>query len=80
MDVNDIALIAPIEGNYNNLNNKTIFSDEPLERLYEYEAIRCFKFWRKNGGWLKDINIYTVCLTGNDISDNTKEEFKKLNV
>lgn len=80
MDVSDIALIAPIEGNNNNLNNKTIFKNFGYERLFEYEAIRCFTYWRKYAGWLKDINIYTVCLTGNDISEKTKEELKKLNV
>jgi hypothetical protein len=73
------ALITMIESNENNLNSQRgiTFSEK---RLYEDEAILCFKNWREKGGWLKDINIYTYCPTKNTITDKTKEEFKKLNV
>ena len=61
--VNDIALIASIESNYKNLNSKLNTVKTP--RLYETEAIRCFKTWREKGGWLKDIPIYCLCCTKN---------------
>lgn len=73
------ALITMIESNENNLNEQRgiIFSEK---RLYEDEAILCFKNWREKGGWLKDIPIYTYCPTKNTVTEKTKEEFKKLNV
>lgn len=73
------ALITMIESNENNLNEQRgiTFSEK---RLYEDEAVLCFKNWREKGGWLKDINIYTYCPTKNVITEKTKEEFKKLNV
>jgi len=72
-----IALITTIE-NKNNKNN--VFGNFKVQRDYEKEAIECFKHWRKNGGWLKDIPIYTHCPTKNTISDETIKELKKLNV
>ena len=74
----DVALIVSVESNENNINlmTKTI----SVQRFYEDEAIRCFKSWRKNGGWLKDIDIYCVCPSKNTIKQTTKDEFKKLNV
>lgn len=73
------ALITMIESNENNLNeqNGITFSEK---RLYEDEAILCFENWRKNAGWLKDINIYAFCPTKNTITQKTKEAFQKLNV
>lgn len=73
------ALITAIEGNDNNLNNDRGIESK-CERLFETEAIKCFESWRKNGGWLKDINIYAFCPTHNTISDQTKNRFKELNV
>ena len=76
--VNDIALIASIESNYTNLNSQLNTVKTP--RLYETEAIRCFKTWREKGGWLKDIPIYCLCCTKNKPSIKTIEELRKLNV
>lgn len=73
-----VALIVSVESNENNLNlmTKTI----SVRRFYEDEALLCFRSWRKNGGWLKDIPIYCVCPSKNTIKHATQEEFKKLNV
>jgi hypothetical protein len=72
------ALITMIENDDQNINNN---SGEYVEkRLYESEAIVCFTNWRKNGGWLKDIPIYTYCPTVNIISEDTKIKLKDLNV
>lgn len=78
VDVNQIALIVSVESNENNLNlmTKTI----NVQRFYEDEAIRCFKMWRKNGGWLKDIAIYCVCPSQNTIKNITKQQLKQLNI
>ena len=74
----DVALIVSVESNENNINlmTKTI----SVRRFYEDEAIRCFRAWRKNGGWLKDIDIYCVCPSKNTIKQTTRDEFKKLDV
>lgn len=74
----DISLIVSVESNENNLNLMTKIIS--TQRFYEDEAIRCFKAWRKNGGWLKDISIYCVCPSKNIIKQATKDELKKLNV
>jgi hypothetical protein len=72
------ALIAAIEGDKTNLNNqKNIVK---FDRLFEQESIVCFESWRKNGGWLKDIQIYVLCPTKNIISKKTQEKLKQLNV
>lgn len=72
------ALITAIEGDANSLNEqKGIVS---TKRLFESEAILCFKNWRKNGGWLKDCNIYAFCPTHNVITDETKRKFAELGV
>lgn len=72
------ALITMIENNDNSINNQA--GEYIQKRLYESEALICFKHWRKNAGWLKDIPIYTYCPTKNTISKETQEEFKKLNI
>lgn len=73
------ALITMIESNENSINNQRGFQFEH-KRLYEDEAILCFKSWRENGGWLKDIPIYTYCPTRNVISQKTKDEMAQYNV
>lgn len=73
---NKIALFAPIEADLNNINSNQL----GYSRLYEAEAIKCFRCWRKNGGWLSDIPIYAICPSKNTISIETQNEFKKLNV
>lgn len=72
---NNIALITVIEGNFNNIN-----FDENKIRLYELEALKCFKYWRKNAGCLKNIDIYCICVTDNQPSEKTISKFKKLGV
>lgn len=75
----EYALITMIESNNKNLNEEKgiVFSEK---RLYEDEAILCFRTWREKGGWLKDIPIYTYCPTKNIISESTKKIFSELNV
>jgi len=73
------ALIGAIESEFNDTNVNTGIC-EACKRRLESEAIECFTAWRKNGGWLKDIDIYAVCPTKNIISEETKEKFKELNV
>lgn len=79
MDVKDIALVAHIEANGSNLNTQMQVVPGAV-RMYESEAVRCFKSWRQNAGWLKDINIYCVCCTKNTISQQTVEQFSALGV
>lgn len=73
------ALITMIESNENCINSQRgiTFSHK---RLYEDEAVLCFKSWRENAGWLKDIPIYTYCPSRNVVSEKTKEEMKRYNV
>tara|TARA_R110000796_G_scaffold180561_1_gene297132 strand:- start:358 stop:1161 length:804 start_codon:yes stop_codon:yes gene_type:complete len=71
----NIALITVIEGNFNNINyNKNQI------RLYEFEALKCFRYWRKNAGNLKDIDIYCICVTNNEPNKKTIEKLKDLKV
>lgn len=72
------ALIAAIESDAINLNNKT--NTTTIPRMYEKEAIACFTAWRQNGGWLKDIPIHVHCPTVNKISNETRLELEKLGV
>jgi hypothetical protein len=70
------ALITTIEGDLRDINTLK----QGYYRCYEQEALQCFYEWRKNGGWLKDIPIYTIALTKQTISKETREKFKSLNV
>lgn len=72
----NIALITTIEGDLRDINTLK----QGYRRQYEQEAIQCFTEWRKNAGWLKDIPIYTIALTKNTVSDQTKAIFNELNV
>lgn len=76
LNTNRIILIAPIEGNRRDINSLK----QGYERYYEDEAIKCFKCWRKNAGWLSDIEIYAICPTKHGISDSTKKIFNELKV
>lgn len=62
-------------------NNKR--QDETLEfhdyRNYEQESINCVKAWRKNAGWLKDIDIW-IHSPMNDVDAQTISEYNKLGV
>jgi len=75
-----VALIAHIESDKASLNKQlgTVGKDE--QRLYESEAIRCFRSWRGKCGWLKDIPIYCLCATGNVPSERTVRELEALGV
>lgn len=72
----NIALFAPIEGDLKDINTQS----GNYERYFEKEAIKAFKCWRQNGGWLKDIPIYAICPTKATISEETKQAFADLNV
>lgn len=72
------ALIAAIEGDKNNLN--TQLNTTEFDRLYETEALLCFRAWRQNGGWLKDIPIYAMCPTHNTVSENTQRQLRELGI
>ena len=71
-----IALFAPVEGDKKDINTRHL----GVSRYYEQEAIKCFKCWRHNGGWLSDIPIYAICPTRSIVSDETKRVFSDLNV
>ena len=77
-NISDIALIASIESDRINLNSQ--LNTVATARLYESEAIRCFKSWRTKAGWLKDIPIYCLCCTKNTPSQKTIDKLKELNV
>lgn len=72
------ALVAHIESDRACLNKQlgTVGSGE--QRLYESEALRCFRSWREKGGWLKDIPIYCLCATMNRPSKRTVDQLKEL--
>ena len=69
------SLITVIESDGLNID-----SAQGFERYFEQEAVKCFKHWRKNAGWLADIPIYTVCVTKNTVSEETKRAFDRLGV
>lgn len=72
------ALISSIEGNIHNLNQQK--GIVKFDRMYEDEAVMCFRNWRRNAGWLKDIPIYTMCPTRNTISRETQHKLSELGV
>jgi hypothetical protein len=76
-----ICIAVAVEADKVNINSLNLgVSGSNTEMYYELEAIRLFSSWRKRGGWLKDINIYALCLTGNEPSKKTQDKFKQLNV
>ena len=78
MEADDKALVVPVERNFDNTNWQKKTS--PYARMYEDEAVKCFSSWRKNGGWLKDISIYAVCITKNTLPKRTQEKLSSLGV
>ena len=76
-----ICLAVTVEADLVNINtkNKELF-DFDNDRYYETEALNLFKSWRQKAGNLKDIPIYALCITGNEPSKKTLEEFESLNV
>lgn len=74
--MSSICLVAVIEGNSNNMNYRIY--NEP--RLYETEAIKCFRSWRTNGGHLKNIDIYCLCVSDNAPSEQCIMTMKEMNV
>lgn len=72
----DIVLFTIIEPDMNDINTNS----SKVVRYFEQEAIKCFSHWRNNAGWLKDVEIYTMCPTKADISQETKDKFEELNV
>lgn len=71
-----VALITVIESDNINIDSK----NTTFKRLFEKEAIRSFTYWRKNGGSLSNIDIFTVCITKNTISKSSLKKLKELNV
>ena len=76
--VSDIALTIPVEANLKNQNNQKKIVQFP--RFYEDELKKCVSNWRKHAGWLKNIPIYLLCATGNDISEETLNEISMFDV
>jgi hypothetical protein len=74
IDPKEYALITVIEGNENSINSK--FNP----RLLEEEAIKCVKHWRKNAGIYADIDIYCICVSGNNPKLETIEVLNKYDV
>ena len=74
-----VILFTIIESNEKNINNMNA-ENNFKKRLYEDEAIKCFKNWRHNAGWLKDIPIYCVCPSNNKPSEKTILDIKELDV
>lgn len=72
----NVALITVIESDEVNIDS----ANTGFVRYFEREAIRAFSYWRANGGSLRDIDIYAVCITKNTISSQTKKAFNNLNV
>jgi hypothetical protein len=71
-------LFLVIESNNNNINNNN--NNISVPRLFEDEAIKCCEHWRKNSGYLKDIDIICFAPTKNTPSLETINKLKKLNV
>lgn len=79
-----IALFTVIEHSEQNIGagdawrewDKTNPTSEPLEE----EAIKCFTSWRKNAGWLKDIDIYCICPSKKYPKKSTISAINTLNV
>lgn len=69
-DLKDFAFYFVVESN-NNYIDKNKF-----KRLYEDESIRCFKKLRK----FYNNDIFVICITKNDVSENTKKIYKDLNI
>ena len=76
IDPHNIALITCIDTNKKIIGEKNTFE----YRLFEYEAINCYTHWRKNAGWLKDINIYSLNSKGHIISKQCINKLQKLNI
>lgn len=72
------VLILTIEGPKakNNLNNKLYIKEA---RDYLKESVQCIKYWRKNAGQLKDIDIHINC-PSEDIDELYKQFYKEFNV
>lgn len=75
MKQENIALILPIDEDKIVSVNGTKYN-----RYFEEELIRCVKSWRKNGGWLKDINIYILHSNDSSIKEDTIRSLLDMNV
>jgi len=72
------ALVTVIENSTENINsNNGKFNQQ---RMYFEEATLCYKSWRENGGWAKDIPIYAICVTKATLSKDEQKELSKLNI
>lgn len=75
IDPQEVCLVSPLE------QNKDVLAwDDKLHRRYfELEAIQMATWWRKNGGWLKDIDILFFNVNNARISQSTISKLKDLN-
>jgi hypothetical protein len=75
MQVEDIALILPIDS-----DKRVRFGNRTHLRYFEEELVRNVRSWRKNGGWLKDLQIYALLSNGENVKDQTFRDLKCLGV
>ena len=79
-----ICLFTVIENSDTNIgagdNWRELDDTNPTSEPLEEEAIRCFTSWRKNAGWLKDIDIYCICPSKKMPKKTTIESITGLNV
>ena len=65
----------------NSLNNQRLLkTNEFSSRNYINESIRCIKAWRRNGGYLKDIDIIVDYIGQSELSKEVLEIYSKYNV
>lgn len=74
IDPQEVCLISPLE------QNKDVLAwDDKLHRRYfEFEAVQMAAQWRKNGGWLKDIDIMFFNVNNAKISEDTIKKLEDL--
>jgi len=74
------ALILTVDSKDCNNNKRQDETQEFYDyRDYEQESIDCVKAWRKNAGWLKDIEIW-IHSPQNDVDAQTVSEYNKLSI
>lgn len=49
-------------------------------RLYESEAVRCVEAWRKNAGWLADVDAYGIVSEKSKPKQKTLDKLESLGV
>lgn len=84
INVQKIALFTVIEHSEKNIGAGDAWKEwdntNPTSEPLEEEAIKCFTSWRKNAGWLKDIDIYCICPSNKCPKKTTISAINALNV